>query len=240
MAKVLMVLTSHDRLGKTGRPTGFWLEEFAAPYYVLKDAGVELTLASPKGGQPPVDPKSDDPKAETPAMKRFKADPDAQRALANTVKLATIAAGDYDAVFYPGGHGPLWDLAEDRHSIALIEALSAAGKPVAAVCHGPAALRHARAADGTPLVKGKAVTGFANSEEAAVGLTDVVPFLVEDALKADGGNYSKGADWADHSVADGNLITGQNPASSESTARALLKELEARLGAAAGSGSARH
>jgi putative intracellular protease/amidase len=239
MAKVLMVLTSHDRLGKTGRPTGFWLEELAAPYYVLKDAGVELTLASPKGGQPPVDPKSDDPKAETPAMKRFKADPDAQRALANTVKLAAVSAGDYDAVFYPGGHGPLWDLAEDRHSIALIEELYAAGKPVAAVCHGPAALRHTKAADGQPLVKGKAVTGFANSEEAAVGLTDVVPFLVEDALKADGGQYSKGADWADYSVTDGNLITGQNPASSESTARALLKELEARLGTAAGGGSQR-
>jgi putative intracellular protease/amidase len=240
MAKVLMVLTSHDRLGKTGRPTGFWLEELAAPYYVLKDAGVELTLASPKGGQPPVDPKSDDPKAETPAMTRFKADPDAQRALANTVKLAAVSAGDYDAVFYPGGHGPLWDLAEDRHSIALIEELYAAGKPVAAVCHGPAALRHTKAADGKPLVKGKAVTGFANSEEAAVGLTDVVPFLVEDALKADGGQYSKGADWADHSVTDGNLITGQNPASSESTARALLKELEARLGTAAGGGAQRH
>jgi putative intracellular protease/amidase len=239
MAKVLMVLTSHDRLGKTGRPTGFWLEELAAPYYVLKDAGVELTLASPKGGQPPVDPKSDDPKAETPAMKRFKADPDAERTLANTVKLAAVSAGDYDAVFYPGGHGPLWDLAEHRHSIALIEELYAAGKPVAAVCHGPAALRHTKAADGKPLVKGKAVTGFANSEEAAVGLTDVVPFLVEDALKADGGQYSKGADWADHSVTDGNLITGQNPASSESTARALLKELEARLGTAARAGSQR-
>ena len=235
MAKVLMVLTSHDRLGDTGRPTGFWLEEFAAPYYVLKDAGAEITLASPKGGQPPVDPKSDDPKAETPAMKRFKQDPAAQRALANTITLSAAATGDYDAVFYPGGHGPLWDLAEDRDSIALIERLFDAGKPVAAVCHGPAALRHAKAADGTPLVKGKAVTGFANTEEAAVGLTNVVPFLVEDALKADGGKYTKGADWADHSVADGNLITGQNPASSESTARALLKELEAGIGAAAGS-----
>jgi putative intracellular protease/amidase len=239
MAKVLMVLTSHDRLGDTGKPTGFWLEEFAAPYYVLKDAGVDVTIASPKGGAPPVDPKSDDPKAETSAMKRFRKDPEAQRALANTVKLSNASAGDYDAVFYPGGHGPLWDLSEDRDSIRLIERLYAAGKPVAAVCHGPAVLRHARAPDGTPLVKGKAVTGFTNSEEAAVGLTNVVPFLVEDTLKANGGKYSKAADWADYAVVDGNLITGQNPASSESTARALLKVLEARLGMAAAGGSER-
>ena len=225
MAKVLMVLTSHDRLGDTGRPTGFWLEEFAAPYYVLKDAGVDITVASPKGGQPPVDPKSDDPKAETPSMRRFKKDSEAQRVLANTVRLSTVSADDYDAVFYPGGHGPLWDLAEDRASIALIERLFAAGKPVAAVCHGPAVLRHAKAPDGSPLVKGKSVTGFADSEEAAVGLTEVVPFLVEQELKAKGGRYSKGADWADHVVADGNLITGQNPASSESTARSLLEQL---------------
>jgi putative intracellular protease/amidase len=236
MAKVLMVLTSHDRLGDTGKPTGFWLEEFAAPYYVLKDAGADITIASPKGGAPPVDPKSDDPKAVTPAMKRFKGDPETQRALANTVKLSTVSADDYDAVFYPGGHGPLWDLAEDRDSIALIERLYAAGKPVAAVCHGPAVLRHAKAPDGTPLVRGKAVTGFTNSEEAAVGLTNVVPFQVEDALKANGGKYSKAADWADFSVVDGNLITGQNPASSESTAKALLKQLEARLGMASGAG----
>jgi putative intracellular protease/amidase len=239
MARVLMVLTSHDRLGETGQPTGFWLEEFAAPYYVLKDAGVDLTIASPKGGAPPVDPKSDDPNAETPAMKRFRADPEAQRALANTVKLSTVSADDYDAVFYPGGHGPLWDLAEDRDSIGLIERLYAAGKPVAAVCHGPAVLRQAKAPDGTPLVQGKRVTGFANSEEAAVGLTNVVPFLVEDALKANGGKYSKGADWADYAVTDGNLITGQNPASSESTARALLQQLEARLGMSVGAGSQR-
>ena len=232
MAKVLMVLTSHDKLGDTGKPTGFWLEEFAAPYYVLKDAGVDITISTPKGGAPPVDPKSDDPKAQTPAMKRFRGDPEAQRALENTVKLSTVSADDYDAVFYPGGHGPLWDLAEDRDSIALIERLYAAGKPVAAVCHGPAVLRHAKAPDGTPLVRGKAVTGFTNSEEAAVGLTNVVPFLVEDALKANGGKYSKAADWADYAVVDGNLITGQNPASSESTARALLKKLEARLGMA--------
>jgi putative intracellular protease/amidase len=239
MAKVLMVLTSHDRLGDTGQPTGFWLEEFAAPYYVLKDAGAEITIASPKGGAPPVDPKSDDPKAQTPAMQRFREDPGAQRALANTVKLSTVSADDYDAVFYPGGHGPLWDLADDPNSIALIERLYAEGKPVAAVCHGPAVLRQAKAPDGTPLVKGKRVTGFTNSEEAAVGLTDVVPFLVEDALKANGGKYSKGADWADYAVVDGNLITGQNPASSESTARALLKQLEARLGAGTAAGSQR-
>src|SRR5690349_20583018 len=239
MTKILMVLTSHDRLGNTGHKTGFWLEEFAAPYYILKDAGLEVTLASPKGGQPPLDPKSDDPASQTEAMRRFKSDREAQAALARTVKLSTVSPDDYDGVFYPGGHGPLWDLAEDRDSITLIEALYAAGKPVAAVCHGPAALRHAKARDGSPLVKGKAVTGFANSEEAAVGLTNVVPFLVEDALKANGGKYSKGADWADYSVADGNLITGQNPASSESTARALLKQLEAKLGLATASGSQR-
>jgi putative intracellular protease/amidase len=234
-----MVLTSHDRLGDTGQPTGFWLEEFAAPYYVLKDAGADITLASPKGGAPPVDPKSDDPKAQTRAMERFRKDPEAQRALASTVRLSTVSADDYDAVFYPGGHGPLWDLAEDRDSIALVEQLYAAGKPVAAVCHGPAVLRHAKAPDGTPLVRGKAVTGFANSEEAAAGLTNVVPFQVEDALKANGGKYSKAADWADHAVVDGNLITGQNPASSESTARALLSQLEARLGMATAAGSQR-
>ena len=225
MAKVLIVLTSHDRLGNTGKPTGFWLEEFAAPYYVLRDASVDITLASPKGGQPPVDPKSDEPGAQTPAMKRFRGDPEAQRALANTVKLSSVSADDYDAVFFPGGHGPLWDLAEDRDALALIERLYAAGRPVAAVCHGPAVLRRAKGADGAPLVKGKSVTGFSNTEEAAVGLTDVVPFLIEDALKANGGKYSRAEDWASHAVVDGNLITGQNPASSEATARALLEAL---------------
>jgi len=225
MAKVLIVLTSHDRLGNTGKPTGFWLEEFAAPYYVLRDAGVDITLASPKGGQPPVDPKSDEPGAQTPAMKRFRGDPEAQRALANTVKLSSVSADDYDAVFFPGGHGPLWDLAEDRDALALIERLYAVGRPVAAVCHGPAVLRRAKGADGAPLVKGKSVTGFSNTEEAAVGLTDVVPFLIEDALKANGGKYSRAEDWASHAVVDGNLITGQNPASSEATARALLEAL---------------
>ena len=228
MPNILIVLTSHDRLGDTGRKTGFWLEEFAAPYYVLREAGAEITLASPKGGQPPVDPKSDEPGSETPAMKRFRSDPEAQRALANTVKLSTVSPDDFDAVFYPGGHGPLWDLAEDRSSVALIERFHREGKPVAAVCHGPAVLRHAKAPDGTPLVKGKRVTGFANTEEEAVGLTTVVPFLVEDMLQAAGGRYSKGADWASHTAVDGNLVTGQNPASSEATAKALLEALTVR------------
>jgi len=238
MPRILMVVTSHDRLGDTGRRTGLWLEEFAAPYYVLRDAGAEITVASPKGGEAPVDPKSDEPGSETPAMKRFRGDPEAQRALANTVKLSTLSADDYDAVFYPGGHGPLWDLAEDRSSIALIERLYAAGKPVAAVCHGPGALRQAKGPDGAPLVRGKTVTGFANTEEAAVELTGIVPFLVEDALKANGGRYSKAADWAAHTVVDGNLITGQNPASSESTARALLAALEAKVGGGVRAGAA--
>ncbi|HEY7482569.1 MAG TPA: type 1 glutamine amidotransferase domain-containing protein [Gemmatimonadales bacterium] len=230
MPKILMVLTSHDRLGDTGRKTGFWLEEFAAPYYVLRDAGAEITLASPKGGQPPVDPKSDEPDSQTPAMKRFRSDPEARRALATTAKLSTVSPDDYDAVFYPGGHGPLWDLAEDRSSIALIERLYKEGKPVAAVCHGPAVLRHAKAPDGIPLVKGKRVTGFANTEEEAVGLTKIVPFRVEDMLKAGGGSYSKGADWSSHTAVDGNLVTGQNPASSEATAKALLEALAAKAG----------
>ncbi|MCA8830998.1 type 1 glutamine amidotransferase domain-containing protein [Hymenobacter pini] len=224
--KILMVLTSHDQLGNTGHKTGFWLEEFAAPYYVFKDAGAELTLASPKGGQPPLDPKSDDPSAQTDATKRFKADAAAQQALANTVKLDSVSAADYDAVFYPGGHGPLWDLAEDKKSIELIETLYAAGKPVAAVCHAPGVLRHVKSANGEPLVKGKSVTGFTNTEEEAVQLTNVVPFLVEDMLKENGGNYSKGADWAPYVTQTGNLITGQNPASSEPAAEALLKLLK--------------
>ncbi len=223
---VLMVLTSHDQLGDTGHKTGFWLEEFAAPYYVLKDAGAKLTLASPKGGQPPLDPKSDAPDSQTAATQRFKQDAAAQAALASTVPLSTVKAADYDAVFYPGGHGPLWDLAEDKDSIALIEALHAAGKPVAAVCHAPGVLRHVKSSDGQPLVKGKKVTGFTNSEEEAVGLTKVVPFLVEDMLKENGGIYSKGADWAAYVLTDGILITGQNPASSEAAAQALLELLK--------------
>ena len=220
--KILMVLTSHDRLGDTGKKTGFWLEEFAAPYYVFKDAGAQITLASPKGGQPPLDPKSDQPDAQTAATDRFRKDADATTALASTRKLADVVNETFDAVFYPGGHGPLWDLAEDRDSIALIESTYAAGKPVVAVCHAPGVLRHARGPYGLPLVRGKAVTGFTNSEEAAVGLTDIVPFLVEDMLKANGGEYVKKADWASHVVTDGNLITGQNPASSEAAAKALI------------------
>ena len=222
---ILMVLTSHDQLGNTGHKTGFWLEEFAAPYYVFKDAGATLTLASPLGGQPPLDPKSDDPSAQTEATTRFKQDPAAQQALAHTVKLDTVDAAGFDAVFYPGGHGPLWDLAEDKKSISLIETMYAAGKPVAAVCHAPGVLRHAKAADGTPLVKGKSVAGFTNTEEEAVQLTKVVPFLVEDMLKNNGGEYSKGADWQPYVVTAGNLITGQNPASSELAAKELLKML---------------
>jgi putative intracellular protease/amidase len=222
---ILMVLTSHDRLGTTGKPTGFWLEEFAAPYYVFKDAGAKVTLASPAGGAPPLDPRSDEADAQTDATRRFKADPAAQAALAATHRLQGIQAGDFDALFYPGGHGPLWDLAEDARSIALIEAMLAAGKPVAVVCHAPGVLRHVKAADGEPAVKGRAVTGFANSEERAVGLADVVPFLVEDMLAAQGGHYSKGADWQPHVVADRDLITGQNPASSAPAARALLERL---------------
>ena len=223
--KILIVLTSHDKLGDTGRKTGFWLEELAAPYYVFKDAGADITLASPLGGQPPLDPKSDAPDAQTDATRRFKADASAKAALAATRKLSDVSAADYDAVFYPGGHGPLWDLAQDPRSVALIEAALASAKPVAAVCHAPGVLRDVKGADGRPLVQGKAVTGFANTEEAAVGLTDVVPFLVEDMLKQKGGNYSRGPDWGVHVVADGLLITGQNPASSAAAAKALLERL---------------
>lgn len=222
---ILMVLTSHDQLGNTGKKTGFWLEEFAAPYYTLTAAGAHITLASPLGGQPPLDPKSDEPESQTEATRRFKADPQAQALLANTAKLAEMQVADFDAVFYPGGHGPLWDLAEDRHSIKLIEDMLAAGKPVGAVCHAPGVLRHVKTADGTPLVRGKQVTGFTNSEEAAVGLTDIVPFLVEDMLTQHGGNYSKSGDWQSYVVTDGLLVTGQNPASSEAAAAALLKLL---------------
>ncbi|WP_119156193.1 type 1 glutamine amidotransferase domain-containing protein [Caldimonas tepidiphila] len=227
--KILIVLTSHDRLGDTGKPTGFWLEELAAPYYVFKEAGADLTLASPKGGQPPLDPKSHEPDAQSEDTRRFQQDPEAQRALANTVPLASVAPKDFDAVFYPGGHGPLWDLAEDRASIALIETMYANEQPLALVCHAPGVLRNTRGPDGQPLVKGKAVTGFANSEEDAVGLTKIVPFLVEDELRRCGGNYSKGADWQPHVVTDGWLVTGQNPASSAPAARALLEALGRRM-----------
>jgi len=220
--KTLMALTSHDKLGDTGKKTGFWLEEFAAPYYVLKDAGVDVTLASPKGGQPPLDPGSDTEDMQTDATRRFKADADAQKHLAHTRVLAEINEADYDAIFYPGGHGPLWDLAEDADSIKLLEAFARTNRPIGAVCHAPGIFRHTKGPDGAPLVSGKTVTGFTNSEEDAVGLTDVVPFLVEDMLKANGGDYQKGADWASFVVTDGTLVTGQNPASSEDAAKKLL------------------
>lgn len=225
--KVLIVLTSHDRLGDTGRKTGFWLEELAAPYYVFEDAGYEITLASPNGGQPPLDPKSAEPDFQTDATRRFEADAEAGRALANTAKLADVSADDFDTVFYPGGHGPLWDLAESADSAALIERFVAANKPVALVCHAPGVLRHVKSAEGRPLVEGKRVTGFTNTEEAGVGLTEVVPFLVEDELKAKGGLYSNGPDWGSYLVQDGLLITGQNPASSTAAAQRLIEALQA-------------
>jgi putative intracellular protease/amidase len=222
--KIVMVLTSHDQLGNTGRKTGFWLEEFAAPYYVFKDAGVELTLASPRGGQPPIDPKSDLPENQTPAMSRFKQDPAAQKALSQTAKLASAKAEDYDSIFYVGGHGPMWDLVDNPDSIALIESFYESGKPVAAVCHSPAVF-HKVTYKGAPLVKGKRVTGFTNGEEEAVHLTRVVPFLVEDELKRVGGLYEKAADWQSFALVDGRVVTGQNPASSTAAAQTLLKEL---------------
>jgi putative intracellular protease/amidase len=222
---ILMVLTSHAQLGDTGKTTGFWLEEFAAPYYLFKDAGATVTLASPRGGQPPLDPKSDDASAQTDATRRFKNDDAAQAQLAHTQLLADVPASRFDAVFYPGGHGPLWDLAEDSTSIALIEAMLDAGKPVAAVCHAPAVLRHAKRRDGSSVVKGSRVTGFTNSEEQAAGLSEVVPFRVEDMLRAQGGEYTKLDDWQPHVVVDGRLVTGQNPASSAPAAAALLKLL---------------
>jgi putative intracellular protease/amidase len=224
--KILMVLTSHDQLGDTGRKTGFWLEEFAAPYFVFRDAGVQLTLASPKGGQPPVDPKSDLPENQTPAMARFKQDLAAQKALSQTVRLADVKAQDYDTVFYPGGHGPMWDLAESPDSIALIESFYNSGKPVALVCHSPGVLRHVTY-KGAPIVKGKRVTGFTNDEEEAMHLTKVVPFLVEDELKRLGANFEKVPNWQPFSIVDGRLVTGQNPASSTGAAEALLKVVAA-------------
>jgi putative intracellular protease/amidase/predicted enzyme related to lactoylglutathione lyase len=220
--KILMVLTSHDQLGNTGRKTGFWLEEFAAPYFVFRDAGVQLTLASPKGGQPPIDPKSDLPENQTPPMARFKKDKTAQEALANTVKLSSVKSQDFDTVFYPGGHGPMWDLAEDPVSIALLESFYNSGKPIALVCHSPGVLRHVTY-KGEPLVKGKRVTGFTNGEEEEMKLTKVVPFLVEDELLQLGAVFEKKANWQPFSIVDGRLVTGQNPASSTSAAQALLK-----------------
>ena len=224
--KVLIVLTSHDTLGNTGKKTGFWLEELAAPYYAFIDAGAEVTLVSPKGGQPPLDPKSNEKDAQTETTHRFEADASAMQALANTQKLSEISIADFDAVFYPGGHGPLWDLAEDQNSISLIEQALQADKPVALVCHAPGVLRHVKGSDEQPIVRGKSVTGFSNTEESAVGLTEIVPFLVEDMLKENGGQYSKAEDWQVYVQQDGLLITGQNPASSAATAEALLKSLK--------------
>jgi putative intracellular protease/amidase len=226
ITKVLIVLTSHSDLGNTGEKTGFWIEEFAAPYYVLADAGTDLTIASPKGGQPPVDPKSESPDAQTPATLRFYGDYELIDKVAHTLKLSEVNQADFDAVFYPGGHGPLWDLATDVISIALIESFYKNNKPVAFVCHAPAALLKAKAPNGEPLVKGKEVTGFSNSEEEAVKLTAIVPFLLEDEMKKLGGTYSSGPDWGIYVKKDGLLITGQNPASSEAVAKALLEELK--------------
>jgi len=224
--KILMVLTSHEQLGNTGKKTGFWLEEFAAPYYLLTDAGAAITLASPKGGQPPLDPKSDLPENQTEFTKRLRADTAAQTALANTKKLTDVSAHDFDAVFYPGGHGPMWDMPDNPTSIALLEAFVKADKPVGAVCHAPVALVNVRGKNGDYLVKGKRVTGFTNSEEEAVGLTNVVPFLLEDRLKERGGIYSQATNWAPYVQVDGKLVTGQNPASSRPGAEALLQLLQ--------------
>lgn len=223
--KVLMVLTSHDQLGNTGKKTGFWLEELAAPFYVFKEAGAEITLASPKGGQPPLDPKSDEPMFQTDLTRRFNADEPAKAQLARTVRLDSVNQADFDTVFYPGGHGPMWDLAEDPNSVKLIESFIAAGKTIALVCHAPGTLHRAKKPDGTPFVAGRTVTGFTNGEEEAVGLTKVVPFLVEDELLDLGATFSKVKDWGVHTVVDGQLITGQNPASSGPTASVLLEAL---------------
>ncbi len=226
MTNILVVLTSHDQLGNTGQPTGFWLEELAAPYYVFKDAGARVTLASPLGGQPPLDPKSDDPDAQTEATRRFKADSNANTELANTARLDSLSASDFDAIFYPGGHGPLWDLVDNQVSIRLIEEFWAGNKPVSAVCHAPIALVNAKDKNGEYIVNEREVTGFANSEEEAVGLTKVVPHLVEDTMIARGARYSKVDDWQSGTRQDGNLITGQNPASSEAVAKLVLAALE--------------
>jgi putative intracellular protease/amidase len=220
-----MVLTSHDQLGNTGRKTGFWLEELAAPYYVFKDAGAHITLASPKGGRPPLDPKSNEPNFQTDITRRFEKDVNAENQLSNTVRLDGVRQGDYDTAFYPGGHGPMWDLAEDKNSIKLIESFLAAGKYIALVCHAPGVLRHAKTPQGKPLVEGKNVTGFTNGEEEEVGLTKVVPFLVEDELMRLGATFSKVKNWGVHTIAEGQLITGQNPASSGPTARAVIETL---------------
>lgn len=224
--KILMVLTSHDELGETGEKTGFWLEEFAAPYYIFKDQNAEITLVSPKGGQPPLDPKSDQPDFHTEATARFQKDSAAQQLLAATLRLDSVKAEEYDAVFYPGGHGPLWDLTNDQKSIELIEGFDRAGKPIGLVCHAPGVLKNVKNGQGASFVSGKNITGFSNSEEAAVGLTNVVPFLLEDMVNTNGGIYSKGEDWGSYVQIDGNIVTGQNPASSEVAAKELIKLLQ--------------
>jgi len=226
--KILMVLTSHDRLGNTGRKTGFWLEELAAPYFVFREAGIEITLASPKGGQPPLDPKSNEPDFQTDDTRRFERDASATRALASTVKLSDVDQADYDSVFFPGGHGPLWDLTNDRNALSFIEDMLAAGKPVALVCHAPGILSNVKAPNGEPIAKGRSVTGFTNSEEAAVQLVEVVPYLLEDVLRKQGANFLAAADWGVHVIQDGLLITGQNPGSSRAAARTLLDSLRRR------------
>jgi putative intracellular protease/amidase len=231
--KVLMVITSHDQLGNTGRKTGFWLEELAAPYYVFKDAGVEITLASPKGGRPPLDPKSNEPEFRTDLTLRFEKDPAAEAQLDKTVRLDSIKQEDFDTVFYPGGHGPMWDLAEDRHSIKLIESFLSAGKSIGIVCHSTGALHHVKGPDGKLLVQGKEVTGFTNGEEQEVGLTKIVPFLVEDEMLRLGAIFSKKANWDAHVVSDGQLITGQNPHSSGPAAKALMAAVKQKTTAAA-------
>ncbi|WP_413999637.1 type 1 glutamine amidotransferase domain-containing protein [Flavobacterium sp. W1B] len=227
MKKVLFVLTSHDKLGDTGEKTGYWTEEFAAPYYELADKGVQIDIATPLGGQPPIDPKSEDPASATEDTKRLDKDNALLAKLKNTIKLADVKESNYDAIFYPGGHGPLWDLATDKNSAALIEKFYTSKKPLAFVCHSPAVLKNVKV-NGDYLVKGKKLTGFSNTEEAAVGLTKVVPFLLEDALQANGAHYSKGADWNPYAVVDGLLITGQNPASSKLVAEKLLQQLNAK------------
>jgi putative intracellular protease/amidase len=226
LMKILMVLTSHNRLGDTGQKTGFWLEEFAAPYYVFTDNDIQVALASPAGGQPPVDPKSDEPDSHTEATQRFLNDEKAKDLLANTQRMESLNPEDFEAIFYPGGHGPLWDLTEDINSISLIESFYRRGKPVGCVCHAPGVLLHTRGPDGFPILKGKRVTGFSNSEESIIQLTEVVPFMVEDMLKSKGGLYSKGDNWASHIEVDDNLVTGQNPASSKAAAEAIVRLLK--------------
>lgn len=223
---ILMILTSHDQLGHTGHKTGFWLEEFTAPYYVFKDAGANITLSSPKGGQPPLDPKSNEADFQTETTRRFEQDLVSKAQLAQTKKLSEINVAEFDAVFFPGGHGPLWDLVNDQHAIAVIEQVIADQKPLGVVCHASAVVKNVKTPEGQPFAQGKKITGFSNSEEEAVQLADIVPFLIEDEFKAQGAHYVKGTDWQSFVVKDGLFISGQNPASSEAVAQELLKLLK--------------